>query len=359
MKRFLLLASLSFSLFSIPLAAQTPTVTRVDPASGPSSGGTEVAITGTNLATKVQCFLPCPPRVVFGDVSVNVKFESETRLLVDTPPHPPGTVDLTVAIAGQDPVRVPNGFTFTADHDDAYEQILLPIYLDEPVHGAFGSVWRTDFWLRNDSYETVALAPWPCPPGQLCPPVYPLTKLLPGGESIHNLDPYFRPPGANPSRILYVSKPNVSTSLRVADISRAALNAGTDIPVIRGNAMRRGISQLFDVPLNANFRVLLRLYDVAYTHGSFAVRLYDQAKLGSGLAPVHVVTIPVSTSQTNDFRTEAAYGEFDVSNLLHLEKTWPAAVRIEIEPLFPGSRYWAFASITNNDSQLVTLSTPQ
>jgi hypothetical protein len=234
----------------------------------------------------------------------------------------------------------------------------LPIYLDGTIPGAFGSLWRTDFWLRNDSNEPVALAPWPCPPGFACPPVYPLTKQLPAGESIHNLDPFFRPPGPNPSRILYVSKPTVSMSLRVADVSRSALNAGTEIPLIRENALRSGISQLLAVPLNANFRVLLRLYDTAYTHSSFTVRLYDQANLGSGVSPVHVVTIPASTSQTSDFRTEAAYAEFDLSNLLRLEKAWPATVRIEIEPQFPGSRYWAFASITNNDTQLVTLSTP-
>jgi hypothetical protein len=34
-------------------------------------------------------------------------------------------------------------------------------------------------------------------------------------------------------------------------------------------------------------------------------------------------------------------------------------VRIEITPLTAGSRYWSFASVTSNETQIVTLVTPQ
>ncbi|HEX7807961.1 MAG TPA: IPT/TIG domain-containing protein [Thermoanaerobaculia bacterium] len=356
MKHLILLFTI---LFSTALFAQTPTVSTIQPASGPSSGGTEVTILGTNLLTKVQCIVPCPALVTFGNITVPVKSETDTRLIVDTPPHAPGLVDVSVTVAAEQPVKITNGFMFTSDHDDTYEQVLLPVYLDGTINGAFGSVWKTDFRLRNDSDEAIQLAPWPCPPDLVCPPVYPLTKFLAGGESIHNLDPFFKAPNGNPRRLLYVSKPGVSMNLRFADISRSTLNAGTDLPLVRENAMRTSATQLFNVPMTSGFRVLLRVYEMAYTSAGFTVRLYDQSNLTATASPVHVLTLNATTSQTNDFRTEAAYTEFDITGLLALEKVWPAAVRIEITPDRPGSRYWAFASITNNATQLVTLSTPQ
>jgi hypothetical protein len=233
------------------------------------------------------------------------------------------------------------------------------VYLDGTVNGAFGSRWTTELHLRNDSKEGVALAPWPCPPEHACPPVYPLTRTLAPGEGLHNLPPFFKAPNGNPSRLLYATSPVISMSLRVVDVSRAAVNAGTDLPVVRGSEMRRGLTQLFNVPMNAQFRVQLRVYETAYREAGFTVRLYDQANLSGDASPVHVLSITAATAQRHDFRTEAAYAELDVTDLLRLEKVWPAVVRIEIEPQRPGGRYWAFASITNNDTQMVTLSTPQ
>jgi hypothetical protein len=354
MKRFSLLAALLFSISA--LGQSTPTVTAITPSSAPSSGGTEITITGTNLSTKVLCIIPCPAQVIFGTVSVPVKVETSTRLVVDAPPHPPGTVDITIAIAGENPLKLADAFTFIADHDDASETVLLPVYSETPVAGAFGSVWQTDFWMHGDTQNVVQIAPWPCP--TICPPVFPLTGQLAYGQTLHNLPASFKAPNGNPSVLLYLSRPEVSMSLRVADTSRSTLNAGTDIPVVRENAMRSGVTQLFNIPVNANFRVLLRLYETAYTYATFTVRLYDQADLTNGAAPIHSMTVPASTTQRDVFRTEAAYAEIDLSNLT-LNRPWPAAVRVEIEPQLPGSRYWAFASITNNATQLVTLSTPQ
>ncbi len=37
----------------------------------------------------------------------------------------------------------------------------------------------------------------------------------------------------------------------------------------------------------------------------------------------------------------------------------PAALRAEIEPLTEGSRHWGFISLANNETDLVTIVTPQ
>jgi hypothetical protein len=357
-----ILTLIALLLLTFTAAAQSkPVINTITPDSGPAAGGTEIVITGDNFSTKVNCILPCPPIVSFGDIEVEAIDESDERLVVVTPPHPPATVDVSVSVAGEDPVTKPDAFTFIGGPESQYELVLFPVNLDGPVNGAFGTRWMTDLWIRNNGGEAVNLAPWPCPPGEACPAVVPLTHSLQAGFSLHNLPPFFQAPDGNPSRLLYVAKPGaseVSFGLRFADLTSMELNSGTDLPVIRESELLRRESQLFNVPLtDPKFRVLLRVYDTAHTTSRFRMTLSAQAE--GAQAQVHAEEITASTTQTGDFRTKAAYAQFDVTDLLRLEKTWPAAVRITVEPLTAGSRYWTFASITNNETQLVTLATPQ
>jgi hypothetical protein len=357
MKRsFLLFAVLLFSF----AAVADPTISSLEPSSGPASGGTEVTITGSDLLPHIQCIIPCPATITFGDVTVEVKSETETRLVVVTPPHAPGTVDVTVNVSGEEPVRIIGGFTYVNDAEAAYEQVLLPVYVDGIVPGANGTRWSTDLWIRNNSAHNIALAPWTCPEGEACPPVFPMTYTLLPGLSMHNL-PGDVTPGGNPSRLLYVSRPqpsDVSFSLRFADISRGTLNGGTDMPVIRQGEFLTQPSQLFNVPMNDHFRVLLRVYDTAQTTALFRLALYAQTEADE--EPLYSAVVQATTAETGDFRTKAAYAQFDVTQLLDLDNVaWPESVRIEITPLTAGSRYWAFGSVTNNATQLVTLVTPQ
>ena len=357
MSRFLFLVLIA--AFTLAANAQVPVVTEIQPNQGPSEGGTRVVIRGDNLSTQVQCILPCPPQVIFGDVAVDALEESDERLVVTTPAHDPGTVDVIIAIPGRDRVQVDSGFTFLGGLDAAYEQVLLPIYIKNIVPGSHGTQWKTDFRVRNDGKATVQLAPWECPDNMACPPVFPLTYNLAPQVTLRNPYDFAKTAGTNPSRMLYVSAPaEVSMSLRVTDVSRGALNAGTDIPIVRSSEMRRGVTNLLNVPLtNQNFRVLLRIYEVAYQQSEFTVRFHPDVD-NSDLPP-HVITLTASSPHYGPFRAEAAYVQFDVSELVHLRRLWPDVVRIEIEPRTPGSRYWAFASITNNETQLVTLATPQ
>ena len=260
MKRWLPLFSivLAFGAF----AQNTPVIDGISPNSGPSTGGTEVKISGDNFLPQVVCILPCPTTVTFGDITVPIESESDTELVVITPAHESGTVDVTVTLAGTQPVTREDGFTFTATADDSHELILLPIHLDGILPGAFGAQWRTDLWLRNNGDSIATLAPWVCPPDLVCPPVFPLSYPLQPGLSIHNLPPLFKPPDGNPSRVLFVLKPgsdDISFNLRFADVSRFAIDGGAEMPVIRESELLTKPAQLHNVPLGPTFRVLLRI----------------------------------------------------------------------------------------------------
>lgn len=67
-----------------------PTITGVSPASGPSSGGTDVQIDGTNFFNVSQVSFGGVPATSFSVVSV-------TRLFARTPPRTAGKVDVTVS----------------------------------------------------------------------------------------------------------------------------------------------------------------------------------------------------------------------------------------------------------------------
>lgn len=355
--------SISLLFTTLAIAAGTfaePVVQSITPKRGPDSGGTEVTIRGSGLATRINCLLPCPPIVSFGKTEVDAVEISDQELRVTTPAHAAGVVDVTVSIPAEPPVVVLNGFTFIDAAEAQYVRVLLPVWLKDTVPGAQGTRWRTDFWLRNNGRDGARIAAWNCPAGHACPPVFPLTYNLLPDHSLHNSPDFSTEPRNNPSQLLYVANEDaadVAMSLRVADISRGSLNAGTDVPVIREDELLAGTAHLFEVPIGDKaFRVLLRVYELTHTSSAFLVRLYAQSEDPSPVIGTYLVT--AVTPQSGLFRTEAAYGQLQLSDLVDTG-TLSSGVRVEIEPLTAGSRYWAFASLTNNETQLITLVTPQ
>ena len=106
-----------------------PTVTKVEPTSGPAAGGTTVTITGTNLT--------CASEVKFGSSKATaLKAESPTQVTA-TSPAGSGTVDVTVS--------TPGGQSATSAADE-YTYIPAPTVLQvEPTSGpAAGGTQRDD-----------------------------------------------------------------------------------------------------------------------------------------------------------------------------------------------------------------------
>lgn len=358
------------SLFLVSFLAITalaepapPVITALTPASGSVAGGTSVAIIGQGLGLPpgFACILPCPAKVTFDGVLAELKDEKDLALLVSTPPHAAGTVDVTVMTGDGRSVTARSAFMYVAESEVAYERFLLPVHLDGEVPGANGARWTTQFWIRNNSTEFVALAPWPC--DAACPPVVPSTRTLLPGESLKNLPPFFRPPNANPSRILYVTKAwadRVSTHLRLFDAAGEAFDAGTEIPVPREDKLRTSTLQFHAVPLNDRFRIMLRIYDLGRSDSRFRVRIYEQADGTSTTPPMRELELTAALQETGEFKTQAAYASYgDFNTLLQNPVPRPPLIRVEVEPLTQGSRFWAFVSVTNNTTQRVTLVTPQ
>lgn len=366
MKRVFLL-SLLILLVSLPVAAQTPApvIASVQPAAGPTSGGTMVVITGSNLGLppNFSCILPCPAMVRFGSSEVAAIEESNTSLTVRTPPNAVGVVDVSVRTGDNRTATAPGAFTYITDREAGYTTFLLPIYNDGDVTGAHGSLWRTEFWIRNNGKSAVALAPWDCPLGTVCPAVVPLTRPLNPNENLKGLPVFFRPPSGNPGRVLFVSNEgarDVAASLRLWDVSREAGDAGTEIPVIEESELLTGTAHLISVPLSGRFRLMLRVYDVANSEARFRVRIYGQETGVHSGSPIDEFELTATTTDPGPFRSQPAYAQRSgIEDILNLPTIFPEKLRIEVEPLTAGSVFWTFVAVTNNDTQRVTLVTPQ
>jgi hypothetical protein len=247
-------------------------------------------------------------------------------------------------------------------------RILLPIYFEHPIQGAYGSVWEARFAIHDQSRCTYII-PW-CSP----PPGGPITgcilnlsadeELMPGETEIALPVRYPKPANGVAGAVVYIQRETnnipllcasandselLSFQLRIADLTRSATAAGTEVPVVRESSFRTSILEILDIPVDPRFRLVLRLFEMNLDRAAFAVRVYDHAT-NARLSSREVVT---STPPQGALRFQPGFAE--ITDL----GTDAGNIRVEIEPLTNGAAFWSYVSVTNNDSQQVTLVTPQ
>ena len=96
--------------FEAPLPPGLPTLTGIDPTEGPETGGTTALLTGTNLTGTTG--------VDFGGTPATIITTTTTAILVTTPPHPAGTVNVTAT----------DGTTTTDPLSFEYVPVVEPTY---------------------------------------------------------------------------------------------------------------------------------------------------------------------------------------------------------------------------------------
>lgn len=192
-------------------------------------------------------------------------------------------------------------------------------------------------------------------------------------------------PNPNGGAFLYVGSPGVSKvsfTLRVQDVSRQAQTWGTEVPVVREKDVRTGKIQLLDVPVDTHFRSALRIYDFDTSANEpsrqVRVRIFDMCGIGplDGRCSERplvdtVLDLPNSFQGMEPFPPVPAMNMIGslldaFPQLTSVKPTQmaggvsrPATVRIEIDPVSAGLRFWAFVSATNDETQHVTIIAPQ
>jgi IPT/TIG domain len=355
--------SLFLVLVLLTLAAQAadpPEILSIEPPNAPTTGGWRVTILGRNLDLPpgFACIVPCPPRVQFGETEVEAVEHTNERLVVPVPPHAAGKVDVTVITGDGRKGLKPGAFTYTQSGEDGWEKILIPIYFEKPLPGGAGSVWETQFRLRADA--PVSLAPYYCDPATPCPPIYPAQYSMRAGETLTKAP---RAPEGTEGRgrLIFVSKhaaKDVSLQVRIADLSRGRVDAGTDIPVVRQNQLRSSTVQLLNVPHDAAFRYRLRIYETANIPTSFRVRVYNEGVSANPGPLFELIAVTSSPEVQPEFRFQPFYFETDLGTLLQ-PFGGVAAFRVEVTPLASFSQAWSLLTITSVETNHVTIVAPQ
>lgn len=240
-----------------------------------------------------------------------------------------------------------------------FDNFLVPI-APQRVHGAFGSEWVAELAVTNMSATPIRVArdaPDVC--GQCVP-----LPLPPGATAfVHDLS---RVPGVS-GTLLWVERgraQDVAVTLRTRDVSRQAETWGTVIPVVRPEGLFSRRFGLIDVPMDAQFRATLRIYDVnAATPPRVRVRIYElnpdrnPGSAGDSDTLLHEFEPTFVAPESGMVQVVPAAAEVP----LWLESALPKSgrIRIEIEPFDETPDYWGFVSVTHNATQHVTVIVPE
>lgn len=235
----------------------------------------------------------------------------------------------------------------SAPHAFARSRVLIPIAIHDELHGAYGSIWITEFVVRNSSSRDIWLQEIPyCT--QVC------KGVRAGATGPFSLEPLFQ--GA--PVFLFMADDDLeslSFNLRTRDISRASSGWGTELPVIRSDELLSGRVDLLNIPIDSRYRQALRIFggDEDFEGAQIRVRIFSLP--GEELL-VDTVTslggVPKGSS-TPPF----AFFLFLANDFPQLQQH--PAVRIQLDAFDPELRYWALVTVGNNETQQVTTITPQ
>lgn len=247
-----------------------------------------------------------------------------------------------------------------ADGFEAYDFVLLPV-LSERVNGAYGSVWETTLAIANQSETRVSVQGLPasCPvPCGLLPPIAPHASLNPPSAWSG------RVPSNSPGALIYVEKgrvPDLSFTLRTRDLSRGGENWGVAIPVISRERVFTRPFGIADIPVTPDYRSLLRIYDFdAKTPSTIMLRVYASRPHAEYGAPADELLFEQEVQFTpvghNGF---PQFGFAQVALSADPRVAARTNVRVELAATSGAMEHWAFVSATHNQTQFVTIVTPQ
>jgi hypothetical protein len=312
--------------------------------------GARVVIYAPTLSGCPPNVSPCqPPVAEFNGVPSPEVFVSNNFIVARVPDTALGPIDVVVrtfdgTYTAEDAlVRAPT----IGDYDRAlFERILVPVLSSGP--GAFGSQWTTDVWVENANEHDVMFFRSPFQAGPCASPIG-CPVPVPAGE-VKKIE-FGQWPGG-----LYLYPPRGSgDDLRinalVRDLSRQTEALGTEIPIVRENDFKSRVV-LLNVPSDARFRVALRIY--AHPN-SRPVRVPVRIFRMNGSQPFVERVVDLMPRFNGSEPMSFTFG--DILTQLQIFSADPMWIEIGGDSMT--ADIWAFAAITNNTTQHVTVISPQ
>lgn len=216
-------------------------------------------------------------------------------------------------------------------------RILIPV-LARGTAGADGSVWDTEIWVTNRTDFPIVYFFGTCQVACCCEEI---NTIHPQRSFVVTL---------NELRGRWFTLPadgSLQFQARLRDRTRAGSSAGVELPIVREQDFRTGEANLLGIPRDPRFRAMVRLY--AFNAGVW-LRVEQVDQNGAVLHHDDVALEPPAVPSFS----KPAYAQ--VPLFLDTSGYWP--IRIRIRSLTEGARFWAFASVTNNETSEVTIIQP-
>lgn len=287
----------------------------------------------------------CLSSIVFGDVQATevVGLDVDT-IGVTAPTHAPGRVDVSFTDDAGVKRTVEDGFLYARPNDDVvgeHEKVLFPLNFEGS--GANGAQWTTENWLFNGA---------------------PIPVILPHDEGVLDGGRERIVPGAADGGVFqYVPRdlePWFSYASHIRDRSRVASDLGTAIPIVRRRDTA-SVLRFARVRLQPGYRAMLRIYDFDVVAGrvvDVTIRTANgEIETGRVVASAtRVLQGGVVCVTTPCYQPSPAFSSIDLTALPALQGAHE--VEVTLGSRRRDARLWALISITNNESQHVSIWTP-
>lgn len=236
----------------------------------------------------------------------------------------------------------------------AQTTFLVPIALGT-TPGLFGSSWATELTTSNHGDSAVELRDLPHPQG--CPIDICFGYTIGARASLTLTEAGSCPTDGCLAHVDADRAGDLSFALRTRDVSRQSASWGVMVPVVRGDQMFSRTFSITDVPVDPQFRATLRLYDAdPTTPPQVMVRVYSVSAVSGRDMPDEFVAEFTPSFSIGYPGLRAAVSQTYLAGLPNLPST--GRIRIEVIPLDNRQDYWGFVSVTNNDTQEVTVIHP-
>jgi hypothetical protein len=248
-----------------------------------------------------------------------------------------------------------------ADH----VRFLVPI-VAKNVPGAFGSSWTADTWFHYRGMTDAEMTPTPFCFGIPCID----TLLVEPGRAPMRFQRRFPGELAVLVHVDAAHAQEFQFASRIRDVSRSDRWAGSAVPVIREDAMTTATLRLLDVPVDAVFRNILRVYALPdVPQAEVEIRYYRMPDFDGTSVDLTPVLLRTDRLQLHESPNNALLRSLGLPVLFPFLGQVPnlqdfaelgggEPIWIEVISVTPGLRFWAMVSITNNETQQVTLVTP-
>jgi len=129
------------------------------------------------------------------------------------------------------------------------------------------------------------------------------------------------------------------------------------VPFARESDFSADRIDLLGIPTDARFRKTLRIYSLDPVATDVEVREYvePESSILTGVPIESVADTLVGTTTVHLAASASRFAAPAYAELGSLPSSTTGTVRLEIRPLAPGTRIWAFLSLTNNETQAVTI----